>query len=342
MNSIIWILFLIGGVWLLTGPQACAEINVRISVKAVINPATGMRQPGVSEATFTNTVNGMNTTLSNLGRGYKIQWDGTLINVGAAGQFNSGPSAYYDINFRTNSGMKAVLENDAMNNPVVFQWDANAINIYVTRYGGANWNVCSFPNEHIIILNGVAGYASSTTVLHEIGHYFNLSHTMNGQKFLNSDDSACTNKCDCAVLVGGGGDGVADTKLDHECWDTIDKVAQGNFGLNADQLTTSQLIDVNRIWGNVMSYHGRHNPNVQILTPDQLDRWTDTGNGTRRHVVTGTTVFVDKNNLCVLPLGNSRCLGYGGPFPSVADGLNAAGRRDIVLIRSGTYSESLM
>jgi hypothetical protein len=341
MKNLHVIVCLATALWIHTGPPADADINVRISVKAVINPATGMRQPGVSEATFANTVNGMNSTLSNLGRGYRIQWDGTLINVGGTGEFNAGPSFYYDINFRTNSGMKAVLESDAIKNPGDFQWDANAINIYVTRYGGANWNVCSFPDENIIILNGVLGYSSSTTVLHEIGHYFNLSHTMNGQQFLNSDDSACTNKCDCAQLIGGGSDGVADTKLDHECWDSLDLVAQGNFGLNANQLTSSQLLDANRIWGNVMSYHGRHNGNVQILTPDQLDRWTDTANGSRNHVVSGSTIFVDKYNSCQIPFGNSTCFGLGGPRHTVADGLISAGPGDIVLIRPGTYAESL-
>ena len=41
---------------LLAGSAASAQINVRLSVKAVLNPANGLRQSGVSDLTFSNTV----------------------------------------------------------------------------------------------------------------------------------------------------------------------------------------------------------------------------------------------------------------------------------------------
>jgi hypothetical protein len=319
--------------------SASAQINVRISVKAVLNPATGMRQPGVTEATFTNTVNGMNALLDNLGRGYRIQWNGTLINVGGLNQFNSGPSKYYNLDFHDedNEGMKEQMDADAQADPVAFGWNSSAVNIYITRYGGANWNVCSFPSGgSIIIVNGVAGYSTARTVLHEIGHYYNLSHTMNGQQFLNSDDSSCTNRCDCAQVLGGGSDGVSDTALDNECWDSWLAVAQGN-GYTAGGITASESLATDRIWRNIMSYHGRHHNDIDILTPGQLDRWTDTANSTRVNSVSGRTRFVDLGNLGI-QIGTSQL-----PWKTVASGIAAAsaGGNDIVLIRPGSYDEPM-
>src|SRR5580765_4210012 len=71
---------------------ARADIVIRISVKAVLDPATGLRQPGVSDLIFSNTVAGVNALLASFGRGYRYEWVGNaLIDVGGLGQFNSGP-----------------------------------------------------------------------------------------------------------------------------------------------------------------------------------------------------------------------------------------------------------
>src|SRR5262245_24700549 len=79
--------------------EASADITVRLSVKAVLDPATGMRQTNVTEATFSNVVSSINTMLDSYGRGYRYWWDGVLHNVGGLNQFNSGPSRYYDVDF---------------------------------------------------------------------------------------------------------------------------------------------------------------------------------------------------------------------------------------------------
>src|SRR2546423_1606940 len=190
---------------------ARADITVRISVKAVLNPATGNRQPGVSDSTFSNTVVSMNAMLQSYGRGYQLQWVGNaLINVGGLGQFNTGPSQYYSkdfVNDDDGSAKKDEFEANAIAAPATYGWDTTAVNIYIVQFAGANWNVCSFPSHQIILVNRAAGYAAATTVLHEIGHYFNLSHTFNGRQNLNSDNSVCTNGCSCAKLIGGGNDG---------------------------------------------------------------------------------------------------------------------------------------
>jgi hypothetical protein len=259
------------------------------------------------------------------------------------GQTNSGPSVYYDVDFNEEDEQKEAMETDALADPVAFAWESDSVNIYITRYGGANWNVCSFPgDDHIIILNGNAGYATARLVLHEIGHYFDLRHTFSGEQYLNADNTSCTNNdCSCAAFIGGGNDDIDDTKLDHRCWDTRNEVAQGNFGLDENQLNASQSTDVDRIWRNIMSYHDDHHPDIDTMTPDQLDRWSDTANGFRSDAVTGHTWYVDVGDPCWFALGNSKCVAFGGPFPTVAEGISAAGSSDIVLIRGGIYNEVL-
>ena len=331
------------GVLLAGATLASADINIRLSVKAVLNPSTGFRQSGVTDLVFSNTVAGMNAMLNSYGRGYHIQWLGNaLTNVGGLNQFNTGPSQYYSVDFvnATNGdALKDQFEANAINNPATYGWDASAVNIYIVQFGGANWNVCSFPGSQILLVNGVAGYSTATTVLHEIGHYFNLSHTFNGRQNLNSDNSTCTNGCNCAKFIGGGNDGVADTILDHDCWVDQDDIAQGNYAANYANITVSRQAAVDRIWNNLMSYHGRQHTTT-LLTIDQLDRWSDSANDDRPAVRTGRTRFVDLNCSPPSPNGDSLC-GTTGPYHTVAAGVTAANASgaDILLLRTGNYNE---
>jgi hypothetical protein len=333
------LLLTVAGMSLLPVGTVFGDITIRLSVKAVLNPATGNRQPGVSDLVFSNTVAGMKAMLDSNGRGYHLQWNGNaLINVGGQNQYSTGPSQYYDVDFVNDEDgdlLKDQFEANAIANPATYGWDASAVNIYIVRFGGANWNVCSFPGSQIILVNGAAGYASPTTVLHEIGHYFNLSHTFNGRQNLNSNGSTCTNGCSCAVFVGGGSDGVADTILDHDCWDSQNDIALGNYGGNYAGLTAARQAAVDRIWFNLMSYHGRQHTTDQ-LTSDQLDRWTDSANADRPSVRTGRTRFVDRTANPALPVGTSTL-----PLSTVALGISAssASGSDIVLIRPGNYNE---
>jgi hypothetical protein len=336
-NCLLWLVFGLAAV------TARADITFRISVKAVLNPATGLRQSGVSDLVFSNTVVGMNDMLNGHARGYHLQWVGNaLINVGGLGQFNTGPSQYYDVDFVNDpdgDALKDEFEANAIANPATYGWSSTAINIYIVRFGGANWNVCSFPNHQIILVNGVAGYSTARTVLHEIGHYFNLSHTFNGRQNLNSNGTSCTNGCNCALLVGGGNDACDDTILDHDCWTDQNDIALGNYGSIYSALTASRQAAVDRIWNNLMSYHGRQHE-TPYLTPDQLDRWADSANDDRPAVRTGRTRFVDLNCNALAPNGSSIC-SVLGPYQTVAAGVagSAANGADIVLIRAGHYDE---
>jgi hypothetical protein len=322
---------------LTAGLNVGAQINIRVSAKAVLNPATGNRQPGVSDLNFSNTVARMNAMLDSMGRGYRLQWVGNaLINVGGLNQFNSGPSQYYDVDFVNDEDgdvLKDQFEANAIASPATYGWDSSAVNIYIVRFGGANWNVCSFPDEQIILVNGVAGYTNPSTVLHEIGHYFNLSHTFLDRLNLNSNGSACTNGCNCAQFIGGGGDGCPDTILDHDCWDSQNDIALGNYGLTYANLNASQTLNVDNMWWNLMSYHNRQHA-TDRFTSDQLDRWTDSSNSDRPAVRTGRTRFVATT-------GNDAGTGSStSRYRTVAKGVAVVNDADdIVLLRAGTYTE---
>src|SRR6185369_6410082 len=107
--------------------------------------------------------------------------------------------------------------------------------------------------------------------------------------YKNSDNSTCTNNCKCAVIIPAGDDDIADTILDAICWTSQDAIAQGNYNSLYANSSPSRQAAVDRIWNNIMSYHGRQNTNVTVLTSDQLDRWTDSANDDRPDVRTGRT-----------------------------------------------------
>jgi hypothetical protein len=319
---------------------ASGDITIRVSVKAVLNPATGARQPGVSDLVFSNTMAVMNGMLQTNARGYRLQWVGNaLMNVGGLNQFNSGPSQYYDKDFVNDDDgdeKKDEFEANAIASPVTYGWDSSAVNIYIVRFGGANWNVCSFPGQQIILVNGVAGYSNPSTVLHEIGHYFNLIHTFSGRQNLNANGTTCTNGCSCSQFVGGGNDACSDTILDHDCWDSQNDIALGNYGLGYSSLNGSQTLNVDNMWWNLMSYHGRQH-STTLFTPDQSDRWADSANNDRPAVRTGRTRFVSTTG--------DDTIGNGGSvlrYRTVAKAVSVVNSSsDVVLVRAGSYDETM-
>jgi hypothetical protein len=305
-----------------------------------LNPATGLRQSGVTDLAFSNVIAEMNGMLQTNARGYRMQWVGNaLMNVGGLNQFNSGPSQYYDkdfVNDDDGDAKKDEFEANAIANTATYGWDTSAVNIYIVRFGGANWNVCSFPGQQIILVNGAAGYSNSSTVLHEIGHYFNLSHTFLGRQNLNANGTTCTNGCSCAQLVGGGNDACADTILDHDCWDSQNDIALGNYGLSYASLNGTQTSNVDDMWWNLMSYHNRQH-RTTFFTPDQSDRWADSANNDRPAVRTGRTRFVSTTG--------DDTIGNGGSvlrYRTVAKAISVVNSSsDVVLVRAGSYNETM-
>jgi hypothetical protein len=339
MRQLSWVALAAFGCFGLFAGAAFGDITIRVSVKAVLNPATGARQPGVSDLTFSNTMFYMKGMMNTNARGYHLQWVGdALINVGGLNQFNSGPSQYYSkdfVNDDDGDAKKDEFEANAIANPATYGWDNSAVNIYIVQFGGANWNVCSFPGQQIILVNGVAGYSNPSTVLHEIGHYFNLSHTFLGRQNLNANGTACTNGCSCAQLIGGGNDFCADTILDHDCWNSQNDIALGNYGLSYANLNGTQTFNVDSMWWNLMSYHNRQHFTT-LFTPDQSDRWADSANNDRPAVRTGRTRFVATTGNDSTGNGSS-----GNRYRTVVKGVTIANSGDIVLLRAGNYNETM-
>jgi len=341
------------GITLGVSVLARADIVVRLSVKAVLDPATGARQTNVTEQVFSNTIAGMNEIMATFGRGYRYEWVGNrLIDVGGLGQTNagSGPSYYFDQDLTedgtSNGGvLNHEFETNAMANPTLYGWDFTAVNLYIVRMGGRQSGSITWGN-HIFLLGNAPpgrGYGRVHTVIHEVGHHFSLKHTHEGELYENANHSPCTNRCACARLIGGTNDLIADTIADHECWNSQDDIAQGNYLLNYADLTNPQKAAVDRVWMNIMSYHdGQGTNEANIFTSDQLDRWTDSANSDRSAEVSGLTHFVDRNNGCIAPVGSSACQNnVGGPLTTLAGGIAFAVPGDIVLVRVGHYNEPM-
>ena len=129
---------------------------------------------------------------------------------------------------------------------------------------------------------------------------------------------------DITLTADTDGDGVMDG---------LDSLANHNFDdRDYDELTPEEQEQVDLVFYNLMCYRYRR----ERLSPGQLDRMTDASNTTVNHVATGRTHFVDDDGDGENQSGSST-----EPYITVADGLEAAGSGDIVLIRAGTYDESL-
>jgi hypothetical protein len=168
-----------------------------------------------------------------------------------------------------------------------------------------------------------------------------LHHT-HGDDILQPDE---WDEYDC---VTGWDDAVPDTLDDNcgtdcgDCWDE-NQIADWSFqqevitecGSNPcmySQLSADDQHRVNQVYHNVMSYREQR----AALTPGQLDRMTEYSNGTVHHVTDGYTHFVDHRGDPLPADGSS-----SSPYVTVGDGLIAADAGDIVLIRSGSYSETM-
>jgi hypothetical protein len=121
-----------------------------------------------------------------------------------------------------------------------------------------------------------------------------------------------------------------------DCWDQ-NAIANFSFATTYDRLSSSRKTLVDNSFFNIMSYH----IGIDRFTPEQLDRMADYSNGSRNNIATGHTRFVDRANTCNGANGSSKCNIFGGPFPSVEEGVAAAASGDIVLMRPGHYNETL-
>lgn len=299
-----------------TVSPAAAQLEWRVSVKFILDD--GGNRPAAdgalsSDAEVQAQITTGNQILDAAGRGYRLRLT-EIVDL-------SGVDEWFDVDVVENKGG---LEGAAEADPATYAWRTNAINIYIN--GHSSSGVCSFPTilgEDIIFLGqGVR----DTTILHEIGHFMNLCHTQ-GCICGSCDPGAFLDECNRTP----GNDEVADTLPDLECWNR-DDIAQWTFSMNYSALPVGLQALVDDVFFNVMSYHGTRDR----LTNDQMDRATDASNDARVSVTNGRTRFVDLDGNALLQFGSA-----GLPFVSVTGGVTDASGGDIVLVRAGTYNETL-
>lgn len=290
--------------------EAAAQLEMKVSVKFILS-SSGTRPPGGALLTDTDVrtaFTNMNNLLDTFGRGYRFRIT-EIVDI-------AGHSEAYDVEVKTASEIiKAAVDN----NPTAFGWRQNAANMYINNDsgGGSAFN-------GMVVVSHTSGYK---TILHESGHHFGLCHTQG---------CGCQNCTDCPLTS----DGISDTLPDRQCW-TENDIAVNYYHSNFAQLTPNQQVLVSNTFNNVMSYH--NDGTKDVLTSGQLDKMADTANSlVQSNIVTGYTWFVDRDNGCAAPAGNSACIGgFAGPLPTFAQGVTAATSGDIVLVRPGNYNEPM-
>lgn len=297
------------GLLILLG-SACplrADITVRLSVKFILSPG-GAYPVGGPTTIGTNTgfqaeVDRGNTILAATGRGFKLQ---VVEYLAIQPPPPAGAPANY---WFTNAarGNRAAWEAASIADPVSWRRNgAGALNLYVNKSSSGQ---CSFVSTGDSISLGENIQVG--TVLHEIGHFFDLSHT-------HADSQNCTNPPPYALADG---DGLNETVPDHSCYT--------NRAALLAALPFSQQPFVDTAWLNVMSYHQEDQ-----LLDIQMDYWTANANDARHSVCSGYTWFVAADGTDFIATG----LRGGDPFATVPWALaHVAGVDDVVLLRSATY-----
>jgi hypothetical protein len=212
------------------------EVRIRVSVKRVLGPQGEL--PGGkygSEDEIERVIGKCNAALAASG----AAWTLVLTEIADA----PGAAAFHSMS----AGELADLEAQAKANPAAFAWRSNAVNIYVVDELTDAGGVCSFPtigpHREAIAINSRSILGGSEGWLHEIGHYFNLIHTHEG-------------------------DGVADTIPDPALPDPFDCGAHDQrFLASAAQLGAGERDTFNGLH-NIMGYHC----DPLVLTPLQIVR----------------------------------------------------------------------
>lgn len=330
MNRLSHYLVLIAAASFAASATADGVIALRLSYKVILDPADGSLPQGFSDAAIDSAIVEMNDFLDSYGRGYRFVRVDPIQRVGNVGGFDRpNPCYYFDINMLEHHEERANMQADALQFPQPYQWNQNAVNIYINEANTGG--TCARPTEQLIVIGGGSS-GVGWLHLHEIGHYFDLCHTQG---------------CPCGCCEAGqsgechtvpGDDNIADTLPDLACWDR-DDIAQHNFGVNYASLASFQREEVDNVFLNIMSYHRSgcgQGADVARLTELQLDHWADTASFTRLSVRDGRTFFVQAG------VGGSQNGRSTSPFDLVAEGRNAAnGGGDIVMIRGGNYLENL-
>jgi hypothetical protein len=301
------LLFLVGST-----SQLCADITVRLSVKFILQPDGTRPAAGDIGTTtgFDNEVARGNGILTATARKYRLQ---VVEYFDIRPPVPQGQAADYWFNLPARNN-RATIETAALADQGTWRWNASAINLYVNNSASGQ---CSFVGSGgTISLGNDIGVG---TILHEIGHFFDLKHTHPG-------DPSCTIPPPYNV---GDGDGLTATIPDHNCL-TRDGLSMANFnGRVFSALNANEQTQVNSSWLNVMSYHQEDQ-----LLEDQMDIWGGNANGGRLFACSGRTWFVAVFGLDLFPGTEA-----GLPVQTVSTALSRVqSGNDVILLRAGTYN----
>lgn len=304
------LLVLLGG-----ASESAAEIAVRISVKFILN-TNGAYSAGGNIGTndgFQAEIDRGNPILAATGRAYKMQVV-EYIGIQPPAPAGSNATYWYNLDARNN---RSTIENAAMADTVTWRWNPNALNIYVNNSSSGS---CSFIGSGVSISLGKQ--VNAGTVLHEVGHFFNLNHT----HALDYADNTSPPVFGMADLADG--DGFAETARDNPNITTSNQLCVALFNKVYTNATAGEQAAVDSAFENVMSYH-----NENALLPIQMDLWGRGANGARLFVCSGRTWFVDNNGRDSSTGDNA-----GSPFATLLKGLaSVSGADDVILLRAGTY-----
>jgi hypothetical protein len=296
-----------------------AGVEVKISVKFIHGPGAmpPVTVPGggnidlSTSAAFDAEIAHGNRVLDATGRACRLRVI-EYINIQPPDPGDQPAGFWYNLDARR---FRQVFETAALASPGVWAWNGNGVlNIYVNNSSSGS---CSFIGTGDSISLGATIFTQGT-VLHEIGHFFDLSHTH------SFDPGPPVNEC-----VYGDGDGLAETLPDNGCFTTMDQLSMANFGVNYATLNAFQRQAVDDTWFNVMSYHVE----ARLLNI-QMDYWCTNANGARHAVCDGFTWFVATNGLDPFSSG----LTPGQSFATVPWALaHVSSPNDVVLLRPGNY-----
>lgn len=289
---------------------ARADIEVRISVKFILNwdgtrPVNAGNIDLSTAAAFDVEIAHGNQVLSATGRGYRLRVV-EYIDVQPMAPVGQSPDYWYNLPARSN---RRVIEDAAAADSATWRRNgAGALNIYVNNSSSGS---CSFIGTGDSISLGSTVFTRGT-VVHEIGHFFDLSHTHAG-------DSDCSDPPPYALADG---DRLSETVPDSSCYST-------RAALMAALLPELQAA-VDTSWLNVMSYHQE-----EQLLDIQMDYWSSNANHARHAVCTGYTWFLATDHLD----GISDGLSTGQAFQTVEWArLFVTTPDDILLLKTGAYA----
>ncbi|HMV46985.1 MAG TPA: M43 family zinc metalloprotease [Blastocatellia bacterium] len=302
-------------------------IEIRISVKVIVDPTTGARPDGITDNLFQTAADHANNWLATYSRGYRYRVT-EVVDIGGPTQGGThGPSKWFGLDPRSEPDWSAFQANTQNNSQYLLR--SNQLNFYVsigavTNTGGK----CPFPGESASACWGLVNDGPFWLV-HESGHFFGLPHTFGG--------------ADCDHATSPGDDGIGDTLPEKDCW-TQNQISQNAYGVSYDSLLPGDLrrTNVDNTFFNSMSYHNAEQKDLveDRRTEMQLDREADIANSSRASVVSGKTRFVSHG---IEASDSKDGLAHNAPKQTVLSAVNASssGGGDIILLRPGHYNEQL-